>query len=38
MRLGKKNDETNKILSDIKKTNKEVITAELVCTKTDGTK
>ena len=38
MRLEKKNDEANKILLDVKKINDELDTAELVCTKTDGTK
>ena len=38
MKLAKKNDKENKILLDVKKVNDELDTAELVCTKTDGTK
>ena len=38
MRLEKKNDEANNILLDIRKTDTKLDTAELVCTKTDGTK
>ena len=38
MKLAKKNDKENKILLDVKKINDELDTAELVCTKTDGTK
>ena len=36
--IRRKNDEVNKILLDIKKTDTKLDTAELVCTKTDGTK
>ena len=36
--ISRKNDEANKILLDVKKINDELDTAELVCTKTDGTK
>ena len=36
--IGRKNDEANKILFNIKKINKKLRNAELVCTKTDGTK
>ena len=36
--IGRKNDETNKILFNIKKINKKLSNVELVCTKTDGTK
>ena len=36
--IGRKNDEANIILLGIKKMNDELDTAELVCTKTDGTK
>ena len=38
MRLEKKNDEANNILLDIRKTDTKLDTAELVCTKPDGTK
>ena len=37
-KISKKNDEANKILLDIKKIDTKLDTAELVCTKTDGTK
>ena len=37
-KISKKNDKANKILLDVKKTNDELDTVELVCTKTDGTK
>ena len=37
-KIGRKNNEANKILFDIKKINKKLSNAELVCTKTDGTK
>ena len=36
--IGRKNDEANKILLDVKKIDAKLDTAELVCTKTDGTK
>ena len=36
--ISRKNDEANKILLGVKKINDELDTAELVCTKTDGTK
>ena len=36
--IRRKNDEPNKILLDVKKTDDELNIAELVCTKTDGTK
>ena len=36
--IGRKNDEANKILSDVKKKDAKLDTAELVFTKTDGTK
>ena len=36
--ISKKNDEANKILLGVEKINDELDTAELVCTKTDGTK
>ena len=36
--IGRKNDEANKILLDVKKIDVELDTVELVCTKTDGTK
>ena len=38
MKISRKNDEVNKILLDVKKMNDKLDTAELVCTKTDGTK
>ena len=38
MKLAKKNDEANKLLSEFKKTDKTLDNAELDCTKTDGTK
>ena len=34
--IGRKNDEANKILLDIKKIDETLDDAELVCTKTDG--
>ena len=36
--IGRKNDEAKKILLDIKKMDAKLDSAELVCTKTDGTK
>ena len=36
--IRRKNDEANKILRDIKKINDTLDNAEVVCTKTDGTK
>ena len=36
--IGRKNDEANKVLLVVKKRNDEHDTAEVVCTKTDGTK
>ena len=36
--IGRKNDEGSKILLDIKEIDAKLDTAELVCTKTDGTK
>ena len=36
--IRRKNDETNKILLEVKKIDAKLDTAELVCTKTDGTK
>ena len=36
--IGRKNDEANKILLDVKKIDAKLDTAELFCTKTDGTK
>ena len=36
--IGRKKDEANKILLDVKKIDEKLDTAELVCTKTDGTK
>ena len=36
--IRRKNDEANKILPDVKKIDDELDIAELVCTKTDGTK
>ena len=38
MKLAKKNAEANRILLDIKKIDETLDNAELVCTKTDGTK
>ena len=38
MKLAKKNDEANKLLSEFKKIDETLDNAELVCTKTDGTK
>ena len=38
MKLAKKNDEANKLLSEFEKIDKTFDNAELVCTKTDGTK
>ena len=37
-KISKKNDEANKLLSEFKKINDTLDNAELVCTKTDGTK
>ena len=36
--ISKKNDEANKLLSEFRKTDETLDNAELVCTKTDGTK
>ena len=36
--IGRKNDEANKILLNVKKIDAKLDNAELVCTKTDGTK
>ena len=36
--IRRRNDETNKILLEVKKIDTKLDTAELVCTKTDGTK
>ena len=36
--IGRKNDEANKILLDVKKTDTKLDTAELACAKTDRTK
>ena len=36
--IGRKNDEANRILLDVKKIDAKLNNAELVCTKTDGTK
>ena len=38
MKLAKKNDEANKLLPEFKKIDETLDNAELVCTKTDGTK
>ena len=38
MKLAKKNDEANKLLSEFRKIDEALDNAELVCTKTDGTK
>ena len=38
VKLAKKNDEANKLLSEFEKIDKTFDNAELVCTKTDGTK
>ena len=38
MKLAKKNDEANNLLSEFKKIDETLDNAELVCTKTDGTK
>ena len=38
MKLAKKNDEANKLLSEFKKTDETLDIAELISTKTDGTK
>ena len=38
MKLAKKSDEANKLLSEFKKIDETLDNAELVCTKTDGTK
>ena len=38
MKLAKKNDEANKLLSEFRKIDEILDNAELVCTKTDGTK
>ena len=38
MKLAKKNDEANKLLSEFSKIHETLDNAELVCTKTDGTK
>ena len=38
MKLAKKNDEANKLLSEFRKIDETLDNAELVCTKTDGTK
>ena len=35
--IGRKNNEANKILLNVKKTDAKLNTVELVCTKTDGT-
>ena len=37
-KLAKKNEEANKLLSEFKKIDETLANAELVCTKTDGTK
>ena len=37
-KISKKNDEANKLLSEFKKIDETLDNAELVCTKTDGTK
>ena len=36
-KIGRKNDEANKILLDVKKIDNELNTGEFACTKTDGT-
>ena len=38
MKLAKKNDKANKLLFEFKKIDETLDNAELVCTKTDGTK
>ena len=38
MKLAKKNNEADKLLSEFKKIDETLDNAELVCTKTDGTK
>ena len=38
MKLAKKNDEANNLLSEFKKIDETLDNAELVCTKTDGIK
>ena len=38
MKLAKKNDESNKLLSEFRKTDETLDNVELICTETDGTK